>query len=331
MLCVPVGLRAEDGEAEVVWRAKVAYKLAPAPMAVDLDLDGSLEIVLVDPANRVSVLDPQNGKPLWETKLELELPQQLQFTPAAGHFLGDGTIDVLIVTASGKLIVLDGLTGEVVANYDLVSPPQTPPTVFPVAPEAGTPENFRDGIAVLGQNGGLVGYQLRKKFLPDILFTLNLPGIQKQPPATGRTGWSAAGPHIVGVSATGMIKVVSAVNGAREETHSITHQLQSSGRRMNDAWMALGDVTGDGFDEVIVCDDQGYIHALTVSGDKFEPVWSSSILSMPRDAPVLADANRDGKVDVLFAFERQFGLVNGATGKTDIWNAACAGSRRDGR
>lgn len=312
---------AEEGEAEVVWKSNIAYKLAPAPAAADIDLDGRLEIILVDPANRVAVLDPSNGKALWETELELALPQQLQFTAAAGHFLGDGTIDVALVTASGHLLVLDGLTGQLIADYDLAFTPQAPPTIFPVASEPNMPENYRDGIAVLSQDGALVGYQLRKKFLPDILFTLKLPGIYKQPPAVGRTGWSSPVPHLAAVNATGEIRVMSGVNGARDDTHTITHQLQAGGRRTLSTWMALGDVTADGLDEIIVCDDSGYIHAFTIRGDAFEEVWSSSILSMPRDAPVLVDVNRDSRLDIFFALDRQFGLVNGATGATDIWNA----------
>lgn len=309
---------ADGSDARVALRSKSDFRIAVDPVGVDLNLDGTLEIVIVHESNHVTALVPDTLKPLWH--VELDITGQLNDGPIWGHFLGDGTIDIILIDSSGRLIVLDGLTGTPLSGFTLPDSPATDATVIPVVSDELGLIEYRDGVVVMMPSGQLISFVINSHASPSTFFNFQLQGTYSQPAATGLTGYSAPGPHLVTVSNQGRITVMSAVEGSRM---SISYDLKA--RRVNHAWFALGDITGDGLDDIVVADDSGYLTALRVEGERFVEVWPAevSIFTKPTYPPLIADINGDDRADILITKVNKFVLVNGATGLTgDIWEVA---------
>ncbi len=308
-------LCADSAKAEIFWRAKKKYTYGAAPLAVDLDHTGAWTIILTDTESRkLCALDAATGKTLWETKLSIK--GKLPYSPASGQFFNDGTIEILTVGSEGEMVILDGATGKVLLQSDLGFAPANAPSAFPVETAPTGNPTFRDGAVVIASSGRMVGYIFQPGEKPISDFSVEVGGVIKRPVAVGRTGYNKPQPHLVTVSNDGKITVTSASPG--------THDQLSLpiGRGIGDAWLALGDLDGDGVDDVVVADDLGYLRAYTVSGEKFSPLWEAlSIDSKPSDAPVLVDVNNDRCADVLIPKgDKQFLLVDGKTGsRSAIW------------
>ena len=63
---------------------------------------------------------------------------------------------------------------------------------------------------------------------------------------------------------------------------------------------AIGDVDGDGTDEIVIAGSDGRVKALRDAGDNAEVVWEVD-LGSPFGPPLLADVNGDGRIEVIVA------------------------------
>jgi len=96
--------------AEKLWSLKMAGKNIDASVAIgDVDRDGYPDIVVGSTMGKVIALDGY-GREIWETDLE----DQISITPTLMNVKGDNGLEVLVLTQSGKIHCLDGLTGELI-------------------------------------------------------------------------------------------------------------------------------------------------------------------------------------------------------------------------
>jgi tetratricopeptide (TPR) repeat protein len=307
------------GNPEILWRTKSGYSLAPSALAVDVNLDGSLEILLVSLEGRVSLHSSAKGKRMWERRLDLT--GRVAFPAVAGHFVNDDTIDIFLATSDGDFVLLDGLTGEPILSIPMGFAPVAPPAVFPIERGGAAGASYAEGAIVMNDRGELRGYAFKSDATPEIVFRASITdGVVDATPAVGLTGYGRPGPHVVTATNEGRVYVFSA---APNSNHSISFALGTGSRR--DIWIALGDLSGDGRDDIAVIDDEGFLYAYRIVGDRPELLWDkSSVSTRPNFDPAIVDVNGDGREDVLVAPQTQGNqillLVNGATGRRDIWD-----------
>ena len=103
---VAFGLHASAEERLWVYSTTGGYLDSSAALA-DLDRDGSLDIVINSTAGAVLALDAQ-GHRIWRTDLE----DGISIAPTVADVLGDPGLEVLVLTQTGRLVCLEGLTGD---------------------------------------------------------------------------------------------------------------------------------------------------------------------------------------------------------------------------
>ncbi len=297
----------------ILWDAKVGLPLAAPITAADVNLDGALDIVVIGTDKQALLLDGAGRSVQWEATVRSN--DKTPYAAAAGHFLGDGSMDIAILSEAGELKILDGATGDELLSANLGFTPADAPTVFPANLGESTSDLARDGLAVLGSTGTLVGYRFSAGQGPQMAFQHDLGGVYDHSVAVGKTGFDRPAPHFIAVASDGQVSVATLATGHREK---VSFQID---RGISRVWSAIGDLNGDGTDDVAIADDSGYLYAVTVRGEAFEPLWDKiSIEAKPVFAPVVIDVNGDGKQDLLIPKdERQYLLVNGATGGRGIW------------
>ena len=310
----------EVERARALWRAREGLSLAPAPAAADLDNDGVPEIILAGLDGRVTALEAIKGRRLWKTRLPLAEGDQILHSPVAGHFLADGTIDVVVVSARGFLTLLDGLTGQALTVFQLNAPLGVAPTAVPIHAEAWpTERTYRDGVALLGPGGQLTVRALHRGRAPDLYLQVAVDGIVRSPPMVGRMNFSSYRYALVIVSGEGAVTIAGLAPDSRG---ALRTAMPPAGPPIHETWSALGELDGDGRDDLVVADDRGWLQAFRIEeGGRLTPLWErTSILNKPSRNPVLGDADGDGRDDILIPRGvDQFVLVNGATGKVDFW------------
>ena len=83
--------------------------LDSSPGIGDVDRDGSPDIVVTSTAGPVLALDA-GGHVIWRVDLE----DPISISPTLADILGDPGLEVLVLTQTGRVVCLEGLTGDVV-------------------------------------------------------------------------------------------------------------------------------------------------------------------------------------------------------------------------
>jgi tetratricopeptide (TPR) repeat protein/outer membrane protein assembly factor BamB len=318
--------RAQNAAAfKELWRRDTSYISAPTPLAFDINADRHLEIIQVGVTNEVSAMDPEAGKILWTTNLG---DYQL-FSPIAGHFLDNNRINVFIATRGSTCFILDGSTGHIDRQYTLPFTVLLMPTAFPWTDASDKKDPYREGILFYDPSAKLQGFLFNKNY-SEPLFQLDTQGPLRAPAAVGRTGLSAPFPHAVFTTTDGLVTVFS----LRQPGRAVTKKLE--GDAPVNLGVTLADLNGDGLDDIVVADKNGYLHALSVNGNTMEPIWtvkdnkgklvpreSVPILNEPDFPPVAIDVDHDGADDLLIPRSQRFGLINGKTGRP-FWSPEAA-------
>jgi len=330
MLAWPIALAAGDSqELDLIWKRGSDFVGPPAPLAADLDLDRRLEIIQVK-QGEVAAFDPENGKAIWSQALD---ENEILLTPVAGHFLGDGRINLIVPARSGRLFILDGPSGQRLQN-DLLNGPTGQPLQddldcgFPLsqAPVAfalhsDDPQDTREGILLYDDSRKILfGYRVRLGELHEVL-RCPTPGGLPSPPAVGKTGYQVPGAsdaaHIAFVTREGKLFVIAqkGVEADAAQTE-LTNGYESN--RKFELGVTLGDLDGDGLQELIVADTLGWLHARRAEGRELKAVWAKEkirIPNPPRSCPVAIDVDHDGCDEILvYSGGKELKLINGKTG-----------------
>jgi tetratricopeptide (TPR) repeat protein len=316
---------ADPLEFQKLWQRGFDYPSAPAPLATDLDLDRRYDIVMVNIKHEVAAINIETGKLLWSRDLgDFNL-----LTPVAGHFLGNNRINLVVPTSNGQIFVLDGPTGEILTQVNCGFPLTLPPVVFPWTTEdAATP--YREGLLLYDAGGQVTGFLINPRHGLDQIFAYATEGILNVAPAVGPTGLDAPPPHISFVTISGQVTVFAPrANPIAGATLSLANLPKC------DLGLTLADLKGDSFNDLLVADINGYLHALAVQGGKLVPVWTevvdgktqpaeqTSIINKPRYTPVSIDVDGDKRDDILIPRPKGFMLMNGATGHS-LWDPKSA-------
>lgn len=304
-----------DEPAEMVWNARTGMRVTAGPVTADVDYDGRLEILLIsaDTPAQATLLEPETGESLWDVSIATTSP--ISFAPIPGHFLGDGTIDFVLVTNDGSMILIDGGTGQTLNTFDLLTRPTAPPSLIPLGGRLGEAGDERHGVVLVDSAGFLSAFVYSPDAEPREVFKYPLPSRSDNSVAVGRTPLAAAFPHLIVATNSGEVVVLAPGD---EVVRPLRYRLP--GPPALNTSLAIGDLTGDGRDEIVVTDDRGLVHAIKVEGGKLESLWPKiSVLAEPAYDPVLIDVNGDGKMDILIPKDKSYFLINGATGQPDIW------------
>ncbi|MCE5229665.1 protein kinase [bacterium] len=309
---------ADTNEAAQIWSKPVGYPNAPEPAAADIDLDHRIEIIQVDITNKVSAVDPDTGETLWETPLG----ENTLLSPVTGNFLGLGHIEVLVVSTSGSIFVLNGATGAIEHSFRSTYTPNMAPVVFPWP---DSKPNYREGIILYDPSERtLNGYLLElSQGLGEPIFKYKTLDVLSATPVVGPTSLDAPEPHISFVTNEGAITTFS---GRRPEI-AIDGHLPGQGR--SQFGVTLADLNNDDTSELIIADRDGYLYAYRVGRAQMEPGWPQgsgngelaaqrSILSPPKQSPVAVDVDGDKCDDILIPRDKGYYLVNGKTGQS-LW------------
>lgn len=300
-----------------LWSTREEFPLGPSPAAADINGDGRLEIVLVDGSqDRIAVFDSVSGQPLWVRSFTVA--GDFLSSAAVGQFLGDGSVDIAAVSSSGTLLCVDGLTGELLGQRELEFPPATPMSVAPLVSPADVPSDFREAAALIDTEGLLRVFQFSRDETPDIVYQLRLGGASDNPPVLARLGGSFPDPGFLLLTEQGRLTVAPVVDRLDRTQPSFTLLRET----LVKTFMAAGDLTGDGWDDLVVADDRGWLSAFTSDGTGIRALWPPvSIVQEPATPLILVDANSDRRADILIHRDNELLLVNGATGRMDIWPA----------
>jgi tetratricopeptide (TPR) repeat protein len=322
----PDVLAGDEDEPGRLWRRKLDHKSAPDPLGADINLDGRLDIVLANLSEEVIVLDSSDGSFLWQEKIGE--PSDSLRTPVAGNFLGRQSINIIVPTASGTLFILDGPTGKLINTIECGHPIELPVAAFPWTRQE-TVNPFREGILLyhpiarkltlnLIQSGGTLNE----------LTTFDTGGFLDTAPVVGKTDLDALEPHVSFVTKDGRILVIS--GHPQSAGVAASHKLPND--RVSNRGVTLGDLDGDGSNEIIIADDNGFLRAFKVNKRDLVPFWThfketdkerntenitgkNSISTEPSAALVTIDINHDGADDIITLHDsKNFRLTDGRTG-----------------
>jgi outer membrane protein assembly factor BamB len=316
------GLTGDMDTAALKWAYNSGSRILTSPAIGDVNDDGRQEVIVCPLYAPVCALDGESGDTIWTRTLG----SSNEAPPCLGDVDADGRLEVVTATFDGHVYALRGSSGSILWTY---SAPDIGPTALclnDVDGDGRLEVVFSTGTssAVYALNAG-DGSLLWRHPIPGGLYAsapavadvnadgepevvvgsmdYNLyilegtDGSVADTFASGGEIWYS--PTIGDVNADGRKDIVFsatdnlmyAVDGGRDSLH---WSCPSGG--LDRPWFALGDVDGDGRPEVVSVLG-GYARAL--NGEDGSTEWSFPAL-VAWSAPVIADVNGDGALEVVF-------------------------------
>ncbi len=306
---------------EIVWEFHApAGHVDASPAIGDVDRDGGLDIVVTTTAGSVIALGP-DGFPIWRW----DVRQPISVPPTLANVTGDQAPEALALTNFGRLLCLDGTTGNPIWTFDLPGKLDWAATSIVVG------DVNKDGhaeVVTADSKGTLVC--LSGRGVP--LWTLQEQGGWRSSPAVGdldgdgfceilmgssrcplvcvshdgKERWrlapkGAAGtsPVIWDLNGDGAPEILTGVGATLTAVSAKGEVLwQHRMSRDIDAAISVADADGDGSVEVYAVDLNGQF-ACVSGGGKLR--WSANVEQRVRRSPAVADVDGDGQVEVLVA------------------------------
>ncbi|MFT4922576.1 MAG: outer membrane protein assembly factor BamB [Haloarculaceae archaeon] len=130
------GIVAIDGRSGTIEWEYTVRGTPTVHSVADADGDGDTEVYFAKPGNVVGALNATAGDLEWTTRLA---PEENTPTPAPvlGDLTGDGQRELVTVTSSGTVTVLNPTSGEQLAVYERETPVWTFPTVADLTDDPG--------------------------------------------------------------------------------------------------------------------------------------------------------------------------------------------------
>ncbi len=332
-LCVAcVGLPAVAGY-EIVWKYQVSTGCVdPSPAVGDLDGDGACDIVIASTPGSVIAL---NAKGLEQWRYEVR--QHISIPPTLADVTGDARPEVLMLSNVGRLLCLDGRSGNPLWTFDLPGRVDWGLTAIVAA------DVNRDGKPeIIAADSAATLVCLNGQGAP--LWTLNEPGGWRSAPAVGdlngdgfceivlasgqsplvcvshegKVLWrlsqqagAGASPVIWDLDGDGRPEIVTGIGAKLTAVNAGGKVLwQHPMSRDLDAAISVADADGDGKVEVYAIDLNGQIVCLGSNGT---PRWKASVEQRVRRSPAVADVNGDGRVEI---------VVGGYSGKLYLFDTS---------
>jgi len=323
-------LNAEDGS--LLWSYYTGGCNDASPVIADVDLDGHLEVVI--PASSPSMVycfNGMNGDVKWSRSTGSS--NCIDSPPAVADVDNDERPEILLGTFYGNVFCLNGEDGSIVwqRNLGTNSYIQSDPAVLDlnndgqlevvVAQFAGDCRVY----ALHGNNGSTLWYSdLPSDYMyhgcsfadidsdgkPELVIGCYDSHVYVFNGEDGSLAWTYTAPSYIGAPTSigdlnndGYYEIVFAsynILGVLSHTGSLLWSVSTGGDIFRGA--ALSDIDGDGICDVIFGSYDGILRA--VRGDNGHVIWTynlqadyGNVFEMDH-APVIADFNNDGKLDV---------------------------------
>lgn len=243
-----------DANGTHLWHRKLSSVIAPI-FVDDFDADGTPELAVGEGRN-ATLLEP-DGTVAWRTRVGLSVTWL-----TVGQADGDDAIEVVAATIDGRVVVVDGRTGEI----------EWARTFSPLAAVYAFGDGDADGQAevyAVAQDGTLRAIDASDGTVEwtTTLTTERVP--MTPPPALGDLTGDGR-PELVAVSQDGIVAVLDPKTGAVLDSHE----------RDVPIWMrpTLADLDGDGADEILVIYSDGRVAAFSFSPERTIPVRPGAFL-----------------------------------------------------
>jgi len=236
-------------------------------------------------------------------------------TPALGDLDGDGLLEVVFGSKDGNVYALNGQNGSPLWIFETLGP-------ICSSPALGDIDNDGSLEVVIGSNDGNI-YALNGED-GSLLWNLTVPGYVDRSPAIADldgdgslevifsyNNFTTYGPTIGTLYNISGLYVVEGNDGSLVWHKRIPNGVSSP---------AIGDINRDGYLDVVIYGN--YSKVLVLNGLNGSILWSNLfdmnayfVFEHPFDsAPVLADINQDGKLEVI-AFRNWVIIFNSSTGE----------------
>jgi hypothetical protein len=271
-----------NGAGDVLWKVKLPNSTDSPPSVADLDGDGKLEIVVGtmiqrDKHGRVVVIDATTREQKWVAKI----PGHVQSEPALVDLNGDKVLDVIVTTWRGdkSIHALDGRDGSELWTH----------------PMAG---DMYHGVSVFDQDGirlvttSIAGDVCCLDSSGKELWTKQLGGYLFAPTTVADLDGDGSSEIVV---ASGRVHVLDAAGNEKWKTDN--YGSISRG-------VAVADANGDGHPDLFFGAHDRKFRVL--DGPTGREIWSfdatvqGHVYEWPDGAPIIADFDGDGTLDVFF-------------------------------
>jgi len=316
-------------QAERFWNYKLAGNNIDASVAIgDLDRDGFPDVVATTTAGMVISLDAY-GREIWKTRLG----DKISIAPTLMDVSGDSGYEVMVLSQSGKIYCLDGLTGDLVwenailgnikwASMTIITADINNSGSFEIiaADEEGTllcldgngekiwTFNESEGIGSAPAVGDLDGDGLNEIIIASEetpLICLNHEGkvLWRYKPEgevldSGRKREVAA-PVISDINGNGTAEVITGMGFNLVSVDSKGKTVWSVPvKNRIDSAISVADADGDEKVEIYAADLSGNLVCVTWDG---KLKWSANLGNRARRSPTIADVDGDGMVEIIAA------------------------------
>ncbi|NIA12952.1 MAG: PQQ-binding-like beta-propeller repeat protein [Nitrospiraceae bacterium] len=300
--------------------------LDSSPAIGDVDRDGSPDIVFTSTAGPVFALDAK-GHAIWRVDLE----DEISISPTLADVLGDTGLEVLVLTQTGRLVCLEGLTGDVIwENTELGDVKWNSMTVVTAdLDQDGTLEivaaDFAGKLVCLSNAGETVwvyeeaegiwsapaigdldgdGHVEIVVATPETpLVCLNRQGEVLWRMSETTDSWEArlkrevSAPVIWDLDRDGQAEILVGIGKALAAVDKNGKLLWSYPMANQiDSAISVADADGDGEVEIYAVDLTGKFACVTPSGQE---KWSTFLGKRARRSPTIADVDGDGIAEIL--------------------------------
>ncbi|VAX22672.1 hypothetical protein MNBD_IGNAVI01-2449, partial [hydrothermal vent metagenome] len=295
---------------EKLWSLKMAGINIDASAAIgDVDRDGYSDLVVGSTMGEVVVLDGY-GRIIWETDLE----DKISIAPTLMDVTGDPGLEVLVLTLSGKIFCLDGLTGAILWEDSTLGTIKWA-SMTVIAADINSDGN--NEIITADEKGKLVCLNGNGKKLWEY----------NEPEGIG------SAPAIGDLDGDGKVEIVIAseespiicLNNEGEEQWRFKPEgdVLASGRKREVAAPVIWDIDGDGSKEILT----GMGFELAAVNSKGKLVWSFPMKNRIDSGISIADADGDGEVEI-YAVDLSGNLVCVKADGKSKWSTILPGKAR---
>ncbi len=288
---------------ERFWSYKLAGNNIDASVAIgDLDRDGFSDIVAASTAGMVIALDGY-GREIWKIGME----EKISIAPTVMDVTGDSGLEVLVLTQSGKIHCLEGMTGDLIwENSSLGKIKWASMTIV-------TADINQDGsIEII--SGDSEGKLLCLNGNGKKIWEYNESEGIGSAPAVGDLDGDGLEEIIIASEETPLICLNH--NGEVQWRYKPQGEVLDSGRKREVTAPVIWDINGNGTAEIIT----GMGFNLVAVDSKGKLVWSIPIKNRIDSAISIADADGDGEVEI-YAVDLSGNLISVTSAGKSKWSA----------
>ena len=343
LIFLSVSIYADNGKK--LWSLKIPGINIDASAAIgDVDRDGYLDIVVGGTMGKVVALDSY-GRIIWKRNLK----DKITIAPTLMNVTGDQGLEALVLTLSGKIFCLDGMSGKTIwQDSTLGKIKWGSMTIIAVdingdgkneiiaADEEGKllcydgngnklwmhkePEGIGSAPSV-GDIDGDGKFEIVIASEESPIICLDNKGEEKwrfKPKddilADGRKREVAA-PVIWDINGNGKKEIITGMGFELTAVNSDGKLLWSYPMKNRiDSGISIADADGDGKIEIYAVDLSGYMVSVNANG---KPNWSTTLPGKARRSPIIADVDGDGVTEILVAGYSSIMTVFNPNGKID--------------